>query len=84
MNRRWAFFEKFYNNSDHLQQRRKGRKGRKITVKKFSKIIHLFPPNLACFAPWRESIPRVRVCQIPDKLREPRKLSSIIEDVPSA
>ena len=34
---------------------------------KFSKIIHLFPPNLACFAPWRESIPRVRVFQITGK-----------------
>ena len=37
------------------------RKGRKIMVKKLSKIIYLFPPNLACFAPWRESIPCVRV-----------------------
>ena len=34
---------------------------------KFSKIIYLFPPNLACFAPWRESIPRVRVFQITGK-----------------
>ena len=62
-------------NSEYLPQRRQGRKGRKITVKKFSKIIHLFPPNLACFAPlrlnsghaWRESIPRVRVFQVTGK-----------------
>jgi hypothetical protein len=26
-------------------------------VSNSSKIIHLVPPNLACFAPWRESIP---------------------------
>ena len=44
-------------NSDYLAQRRKGRKGRKITVKQFFKIIHIFPLNLACFAAWRESIP---------------------------
>ena len=25
--------------------------------KQFFKIIYLFPPNLACFAPWRESSP---------------------------
>ena len=42
----------------------------------FSKIIHLFPPNLACFAPWRESIPCSRIFQIPESLRQPRKLSS--------
>jgi hypothetical protein len=34
---------------------------------KFSKIIHLFPPNLARFAPWQESIPRLRVFQITEK-----------------
>jgi uncharacterized membrane protein len=34
---------------------------------KFSKIIHLFPPKLARFAPWRESIPRLRVFQITEK-----------------
>jgi len=44
-------------NSDYLAQRRKGRKDRKITLKKFFKIIHIVPLNLACFAAWRESIP---------------------------
>src|SRR5688572_7178779 len=43
--------------SEYLAQRREGRKVRKITVNNFSKIIHLSLPNLACFAPWRESIP---------------------------
>ncbi|MEO6163743.1 MAG: hypothetical protein ABIP88_06375, partial [Candidatus Binatia bacterium] len=33
-------------------------------VKKVSKVFHLFPLNLACFAPWRESIPHVREIQI--------------------
>jgi hypothetical protein len=27
----------------------------------FSKIIHLLPPNLACFAPWRESSPLIEI-----------------------
>ena len=27
----------------------------------FPKIIHLFPPNLACFAPWRESSPLIEI-----------------------
>ena len=27
----------------------------------FAKQIHLFPPNLACFAPWRESSPRIEI-----------------------
>jgi hypothetical protein len=27
----------------------------------FSKTIHLFPPNLACFAPWRESSPLIEI-----------------------
>jgi hypothetical protein len=44
-------------------------------VKNLLQIIHLFPPNLACFAPWRESIPCVRIFQIPESLRQPRKLS---------
>jgi hypothetical protein len=43
------------------QQRRRGRKGRRITMNNFSKIIHLLPPNLACFAPWRESSPLIEI-----------------------
>jgi hypothetical protein len=27
----------------------------------FSKIIHLFPLNLACFAPWPESSPLIEI-----------------------
>ena len=38
---------------------------------KFSKIIHFFPPNLACFAPWRESIPHVRVFRIAAEFTAP-------------
>jgi hypothetical protein len=63
-------------NSDYLPQRRKGRKGRKNNGEKFSKIIHLLPPNLACFAPWRESIPRVRVFQITGEFAQAAQTSS--------
>jgi hypothetical protein len=31
------------------------------TMNNFSNIIHLFPPNLACFAPWRESSPLIEI-----------------------
>ena len=44
-------------NSEYLAQRRQARKGWRKTVNNFSKISHLSPPNLAYFAPWRESIP---------------------------
>jgi hypothetical protein len=64
-------------NPDYLPQRRKGRKGRKNNGEKFTKIIHLFPPNLACFAPWRESIPRVRVFQITGKFAQAAQTSSL-------
>jgi hypothetical protein len=42
--------------SEDLAQRRQGRKlGEKPWII-LAKQIHLFPPILACFAPWRESI----------------------------
>ena len=44
----------------------------------FSKIIHLSPPNLACFASWRESIPLFEYFRSMDNLRELRKLLSIV------
>jgi hypothetical protein len=46
-------------NSEYLPQRRQGRKERRMIINNFFKIIHLFPPNLACFAPWRESSPLI-------------------------
>jgi hypothetical protein len=43
-------------------------------VKIVCKIINLSLPNLACFAPWRESIPRVRVFQITGKFAQAAKI----------
>jgi hypothetical protein len=73
-------------NSEHLAQRRQGRKGRRKMVKIVCKIIYLSLPNLACFASlrrdsghaWRESIPVFEYFRSPDSLREPRKLSTIV------
>src|SRR6478735_2320567 len=65
-------------NSEYLAQRRQGRKGRRITVKNFSQIIHLSSPNLACFAPWRESIPLFEYFSSMENLRRPRKFSRIV------
>ena len=47
-------------------------------VKVVCKIINLSLPNLACFAPWRESIPALEYFRLPETLRKPRKLSSIV------
>jgi hypothetical protein len=44
----------------------------------FFQIIHLSPPNLACFAPWRESIPLFEYVGSMKKLHRPRKFSSIV------
>ncbi len=65
-------------NSEYLAQRRQGRKGRRITVNNFSKIIHLSPPNLAYFAPWRESIPLFEYFSSTENLRRPREFSRIV------
>src|SRR6266849_3214325 len=62
-------------NSEYLAQRRQGRKGRRITVNNFSKIIHLSLPNLAYFAPWRESIPLFEYFSSTENLRRRRKFS---------
>ncbi len=48
-------------------------------VKTVYKIIYLSLPNLACFAPWRESIPVFEYSRSPANLRELRKLSKIVE-----
>jgi len=42
------------------------------------KIINLSIPNLAYFAPWRESIPVFEHSRSPKTLRAPRKLSTIV------
>jgi len=42
------------------------------------KFIYLSIPNLARFAPWRESIPAFEYFRLPDNLREPRKFSTIV------
>jgi len=47
-------------------------------VKIVCKIINLFLPNLACFAPWRESIPASEYFRLPENLRELRKFSTIV------
>jgi hypothetical protein len=47
-------------------------------VNNFSKIIHLSPPNLAYFAPWRESIPLFEYFSSTENLRRPRKFSRIV------
>ena len=65
-------------NSKYPAQRRQGRKGRRITVSNFSKIIHLSPPNLAYFAPWRESIPLFEYFSSTENLRRPRKFSRMV------
>ena len=44
-------------------------------VKIVCKIINLSLPNLACFAPWRESIPAFEYFRLPENLRELRKFS---------
>jgi hypothetical protein len=46
-------------------------------VKIVCKIINLSLPNLACFAPWRESIPAFEFFRLPENLRELRKVSII-------
>jgi len=43
-------------------------------VKIVCKIINLSLPNLACFAPWRESIPAFEYFRLPENLRELRKI----------
>jgi hypothetical protein len=50
--------------SEYLAQRTQTAQRSENNGENFPKIIHLFPPNLACFAPWRESNPRVRLFQI--------------------
>jgi hypothetical protein len=47
-------------------------------VKIVCKIINLSLPNLACFAPWRESIPAFEYFRLPENLRELRKLLNIV------
>ena len=47
-------------------------------VKIVRKIINLSLPNLACFAPWRESIPAFEYFRLLENLREPRKLLNIV------
>ena len=47
-------------------------------VKIVCKIINLSLPNLACFAPWRESIPAFEYFRLLENLREPRKLLNIV------
>jgi len=47
-------------------------------VKIVCKIINLSLPNLACFAPWRESIPALEYFTLPENLREARKLLNIV------
>ena len=47
-------------------------------VKIVCKIINLSLPNLACFAPWRESIPAFEYFRLPENLRGLRKLLNIV------
>jgi hypothetical protein len=47
-------------------------------VKIVCKIINLSLPNLACFAPWRESIPAFEYFRLPEDLRRTRKLLTIV------
>ena len=47
-------------------------------VKIVCKIVNLSLPNLACFAPWRESIPAFEYFRLPENLRELRKLLNIV------
>jgi hypothetical protein len=43
-------------------------------VKNFFQIIHLSPPNLATFAPWRESNSSVRVFQCSETFAQAAKI----------
>jgi hypothetical protein len=47
-------------------------------VKNFFQIIPLSPPNLAYFAPWRESIPLFEYFNSAEHLPRPRKFSRIV------
>ena len=47
-------------------------------VKIVCKIINVSLPNLACFAPWRESIPAFEYFRLPENLCEPGKFLNIV------
>jgi hypothetical protein len=61
-------------NSDYLPQRRKGRKGRKITVKKFLQNNSSLPSELGVLCALAGGISESESLRLPENLRKPHKL----------